>query len=130
MIRPSRSLHRPPMPWTRTPPPRVERRVTQRMALLMILGFGLCATIAVAVVSNTRDQAAGRNGQAVIRAYQRAGLEDGADAEDQTLTEDEAAAGAMWARAHPSNGPAACPSSPKAFEKGCADWAAKGVPHP
>jgi hypothetical protein len=41
------------------------------------------------------------------------------DAEDQNLQQDEEAAGAMWARAHPTSGAADCPGRPATFHRGC-----------
>ena len=71
---------------------------------------------------NRGDHAAGN---ALVGAYEHARAFDGADAGEDALNDDEAAAGALWARAHPGTGAGDCPSEPVAFRRGCADEVAK-----
>ena len=116
------------MPWNRT---EVRKsRLNPRVTIWLVLAIGVVFVVAGAIVSFEVDRDDHAKGQAVIHAYQRAGLDDGADIEDGALADDEAAAGAMWARGHPSTAPGSCPGSPKAFQRGCADWEVKHATRP
>jgi len=89
----------------------------------MVLIIALIAMIAVAwdVVSN-RSPRPGRLAQAAMAGYQRQRGLDAQDAEDQDLTADEEAGGALWAKDHRPAGVDQCPTSPVAFRKGCAEY--------
>ncbi len=116
------------MPWNRAAAPK--SRLNPRSIVLLALAIGVVSVVAGAIVSFEADRADHAKGRAVIHAYQKAGLDDGADIEDDGLADDEAVAGAMWARGHPSTAPGSCPGSPKAFQRGCADWEVKRATRP
>ncbi len=44
------------------------------------------------------------------------------EAQDGDLLDDEAAAGAMWAKSHDADNPGECPPYSATFRKGCADF--------
>lgn len=57
--------------------------------------------------------------QAIETGQAKAAALAGAEAEDQNLSDDEEAAGALWARRHLGQ---PCPIDPAPFRQGCADF--------
>jgi hypothetical protein len=58
---------------------------------------------------------------AILTGQAHARFATGDDAEDGDLSDDEAAAGAMWAKQHAADDPGQCPNYSAAFRKGCGD---------
>jgi len=63
----------------------------------------------------------------IKRGYERAEADQGRDNDDPDLTADEAAAGALWAKAHHPASTDQCPLFMKAFRQGCMDYVKKAA---
>jgi hypothetical protein len=82
----------------------------------------LLAVIAVLVVAYFVRAAHGRQqpspaAQAMMVGKARGKAVTTPEGDDKALTDDEEAAGALWARRHPGQ---RCPTDPVAFRRGCA----------
>jgi hypothetical protein len=65
---------------------------------------------------------ASRVASAILAGKAHARFATGDDAEDGDLADDEAAAGAMWAKRHAADAASECPAYSAAFRKGCGDY--------
>ena len=63
-----------------------------------------------------------RVASAILTGQAHARFATGDDAEDGDLADDEAAAGAMWAKEHDADNPGECPAYSAAFQNGCGDY--------
>jgi hypothetical protein len=93
--------------------------------MVLLLALAVIAVLARGVFQQQRS-AGYREGRAAAAGYTGASLGDGAGAEDAQLTDDEAAAGGMWARAHGLDRASGCPDYSPAFRKGCAEYVRTG----
>jgi hypothetical protein len=64
----------------------------------------------------------GRVASAILAGKAQARANLTYEAEDGDLLDDEAAAGAMWAKAHGADNSGECPLYSAAFRKGCGDY--------
>jgi hypothetical protein len=96
------------------------RRLTTR---LFILAVALAVIAILARGLFERQRSAGyREGREIANGYSRSDLADSAEADDAKLSDDEGAAGAMWAKAHGVDRPSECPTYSPAFHRGCTDY--------
>lgn len=86
---------------------------------LTILAAVLAMVAIVARMERRTDNLGARAAQAITQSAVTAHYADPDDAEDQSLAEDEAAAGEMWADHHKNVGSGACPDYSAAFWRGC-----------
>lgn len=93
--------------------PAVRRAVTIVVAIL--------AMVAVVTRMVHRTEPGHRFAQAIAHGAATANAHTDDEAEDQNLTDDETAAGAVWAEHHPLAGSGACPDYSPAFRRGCVD---------
>jgi len=92
---------------------------------LVIVALAVIAILARAVLQPQRS-AGYRKGRAIATGYSRANLGDESEADDAQLSDDETAAGGMWAKAHGLNRASECPEYSPAFRKGCAEYMRAG----
>jgi hypothetical protein len=88
---------------------------------LVILAVML-AIVLMARVMIDRPKARTPMASAILAGKAQARAFDAQAAEDGDLVDDEAAAGAMWAKSHAATDPSECPQYSAAFRKGCADY--------
>ncbi len=62
----------------------------------------------------------------IKQGYERAEADQSRDNEDPDLTADEAALGALWAKAHKATRSDECPLQPAMLRKGCVDYVQHG----
>ncbi|MGI8841403.1 MAG: hypothetical protein ACR2F8_11580 [Caulobacteraceae bacterium] len=92
--------------------------VTALVILAILLGIVLIARQALDQPQPTRVA------QAILSGKAQALTMVTADAQDRDLMDDEAAAGAMWAKSHGATDPTECPLDPPALRRGCAAYVA------
>jgi hypothetical protein len=105
-----------------------EVRATQRLApkvFLLIVALAVIAILARGAFQQQRSTGY-REGRAVAVGYDRADYLNPGAADDAQLADDEAAAGAMWAKAHEPGRVSECPTYSAAFRKGCAGYVTDG----
>jgi len=94
-----------------------------RRRALVILAAALAAMAVLGREMLQRQRSSGyREATAVAAGYDQARTMDAGAAEDAQLSDDEGAAGAMWAKAHGLDRASECPTYSKAFHRGCADY--------
>jgi hypothetical protein len=98
------------------------RRRTRRVVALCLaaLTAGACAASVVALTIAARAPARPDAAQ-IITAREMIAKATPAIADDPDLADDEATAGAMWAKANHPKSAARCPTYSAAFHRGCAD---------
>ena len=88
---------------------------------IVIVALAVIAVLARGVFQQQRS-AGYREGRTAAAGYTRASLGDEAAADDAQLSDDEAAAGGMWARTHGLDRASECPDYSAAFRRGCAGY--------
>ncbi len=82
----------------------------------------LLAIVLIARHAIDRPQPAARFAQAILAGQAKAQADLAEESGDHDLADDEAAAGAMWARARGAVNSDECPLDPPALRKGCAAY--------
>jgi hypothetical protein len=100
----------------------LSQALTPNRVLALRLGIIALAIIGIVIlgVDLTRPKTAA---QVIATGMSHPAPPPDLDPSDQNLDDDEAAAGAIWARAHPGASSADCPASPAAFLRGCVEAA-------
>jgi len=91
------------------------------VAALAILA-ALLAILLVARHALDRPKPAARFAHAILAGQVQARADLAEEAGDRDLADDEADAGALWAKAHRRLNPDECPLDPPALRKGCAAY--------
>lgn len=93
-----------------------------RAALGLIAVVIAMAVIAQALISRQYRPPRSPTAQAIAAGMSHGGTTLLAEPEDETLSDDVTAAGAMWAERHRPLNVDECPDYTAAFRKGCADF--------
>ena len=96
------------------------RQVAVRLFILVV-ALAVIAVLARGLFQRQRS-AGYREARTIATGYNRANLADAAEADDAKLSDDEAAAGGVWAKAHGLDRASGCPDYSPAFRKGCTDF--------
>ena len=97
---------------------RIERKGLLARSLVILAA--ILAMVAVVTCMVHRAEPGHRFAQAIVRGAAPANTVAD-DAEDQNLSDDEAAAGELWAEHNPWAGFGDCPNYSPAFKRGCID---------
>jgi hypothetical protein len=98
-----------------------------RRVMVLLLALAVIAVLARGVFQAQRS-AGYREGRAAAAGYTRTSVLEEAEASDAQLSDDEAAAGAMWAKDRQLRDAAECPDYSRAFKNGCSAYVGRQAP--